>query len=355
MLRKTVTIVVSFILIMLLVFPAQFAYADGGDDIYSGARAELESIIANTPDGEKIPCYLWFNDLDWSEIEKQAMDYYKDLDDSISESEKISNYSQYLSILQDKAIREYNEKIFSQLGLPKDDIIDDDTGTPCYIINLSKEDIARLKTDPNVWEIFYYRDEDVVADDETISYKIDRKLIDRLGDGVNTYKVLILLKYEPSESLSNEPFEVRFDDSHSLTEKFVQKYLADVDCKYISTVIFAEIKGDAIKALADIPEVASIISAENLTKEDIPEYVREFPRESDVFTATDSLKVQRMALGLDKYKYSEGYDVDSDGKLTNRDAMYILRSTINLENITPAFRYKHKVMRFFKSLDIPTP
>jgi len=145
------------------------------------------------------------------------------------------------------------------------------------------------------------------------------------------------------------------NDTQEKTEEFADIYLAHNDTRCIGNVIYTELTENEIRALDWVHcvkgKIDSIDLAGDLTKNDIPECVEGFPDIEYVFEASTSLKIQRMVLGLDAYEYDEHMDVDGDGILTNRDAMYILRSTIHLENISPELKYRLQMTRFFNNMD----
>lgn len=378
MLKRILLNILCIALIFSLCLCSSVAYAQVNESTDNNSetgsheyneKIEQEILVPklnNANEGDKITVYVWIIDMskdpDIAKDVKSRMikeGTWKDVaNKDLTEEEWTDNYLWNIRHLQDEIFKQENPKIVESLNLSEEDIIGDYTNSvPCLILNLTKKDIERIAENQYVTAIYYIDPYQEPSNDlRTYKQNIDRNLytdFSRLEeDGKCSVVIVLLFGFE--ENGNSKKFG-HFYEAQPFAEDFVKKNLPNHDCKMLSTIVYTELTLAEAESLAELPEVAFIKSAGNLTKSDIPDYREDFPAVETTFDASSSLRVQRMVLGLDEYKYSQTDDVDGDGKLTNRDAMFILRSTINLEHISPKFTYEQQVKRFYSSLDIPTP
>ena len=313
------------------------------------------------PDDKRIPTAIRYKDPYSSAHDEE---YTQELNDRVAQFDR-SDYTSdewrsLVSCLETRVRREIamkcNADMAETFDLPKENIVKTDFGRNLIWAYLNKDETRKLLDNEYITNINY---EEMIEpqswNDDTC---ISRELLQRFDGSDKKYNVVITVGFRSSKEYYRDQFFEWMRWTQEKSEKFADTYLADKDTRCIGKVIYVELTEKEIRGLDWVHQVIGTISdidlAENLSMNDVPVYEEYFEDIEDLFEASDSMKIQRMVVGLDKYEYSERYDVDSDGKLSNRDAMYILRSTISLENISPEFRYKHKIMNFYKDLGIQT-
>lgn len=125
------------------------------------------------------------------------------------EAYRVETYLNELRAVQNNMIRVKNESIFSELGLSEDDIIISETQAPVYIVNVDKNDIPRLAKHPKIKAIYYYKNETVVPEGNSILEVINGSTISRIRNDVgltgNGVKIGVIdeAKVQPTSDLAS--------------------------------------------------------------------------------------------------------------------------------------------------------
>ncbi len=320
----------------------------------------LETFVLDwkIPDDKKIPVAIWYNDNDWEGNYEKRTKAFNELISQYNQSDYTNTeWNSLVKEIETKVRREITMKCNADMAetfdIPEEDIVRTDFGRNLIWAYLGKSDILRLADDNCVTSIEY--EEMIEPQSWTDDTCISDELL-RIFDGSDKkYNVVITMKDRPEDSLSKANFFNWLYSEQKRSEEFADIYLTYNDTKCIGNIIYTELAESQIRGLDWVHcvtgKMSSIAPAGDLTKNDIPECVEGFPDIEYVFEASTSLKIQRMVLGLDTYEYDEHMDVDGDGILTNRDAMYILRSTIKLEQISPELKYRLQMTHFFNNMD----
>ena len=176
------------------------------------------------------------------------------------EAQRVDTYLQELRSVQNDMYRQKNALVFAELGLSNDSIIKSELQAPVYIVYVNKNDIRRLANHPKVTAIYYYVDEVMVPEGNTIPEVMSGSTISRIrneldltGKGVklgiiDSGKVMPCDEVAASRITYVEPSSSYYSD-HST---FVAKVSAGTNGVAPDASIYSSFAGNLINSITNL-------------------------------------------------------------------------------------------------------